>query len=273
MDVNGAPGGAHPHWPGAERDARHGADRQGPEPSRRTSSTCLRLHLLLSLGDGIRRAAARSREGFYTFPDSAHSPVVEQPQRARELLVQDVLAGTTGHADPPDHKPPSRDLNSPSVDDEPAGEVDLAGGDGSGPVRCQEGGHVGDRSAGTRHRRRSTRRPGCASRSGAGRRRAGPPRPPWCPSRVRVGPTGRTQERPCQPRPERRLGSRRRRHGDSRRSQRRRAGSGPVRNGEGGDRAGPVVRRTQCGHAVQHPITFVHRAYSPLRLWPSSEQQ
>ena len=34
-------------------------------------------------------------KGFYTFPESAHSPVFEDPQRARRILRVDVLAGTT----------------------------------------------------------------------------------------------------------------------------------------------------------------------------------
>lgn len=38
-------------------------------------------------------------KGFYTFHDSAHSPLFEEPQRAREILRQDVLAQGVGLAD------------------------------------------------------------------------------------------------------------------------------------------------------------------------------
>lgn len=38
-------------------------------------------------------------KGFYTFENSAHSPVFEEPRRAREVLVQDVLAGVNHLAD------------------------------------------------------------------------------------------------------------------------------------------------------------------------------
>ncbi len=40
-------------------------------------------------------------KGFYTFAGSAHSPVMEEPERAREILRADVLAGTTQLADHP----------------------------------------------------------------------------------------------------------------------------------------------------------------------------
>ncbi|NUB46112.1 alpha/beta hydrolase [Fertoebacter nigrum] len=39
-------------------------------------------------------------KGFYTFENSAHSPVFEEPARAREILRTDVLAGKTSLADP-----------------------------------------------------------------------------------------------------------------------------------------------------------------------------
>ena len=39
-------------------------------------------------------------KGFYTFRQSAHSPFLEEPDRTRTILVQDVLTGTTGLADP-----------------------------------------------------------------------------------------------------------------------------------------------------------------------------
>jgi pimeloyl-ACP methyl ester carboxylesterase len=38
-------------------------------------------------------------KGFYTFTESAHSPLFEEPRRVREILQADVLAGTKGLAD------------------------------------------------------------------------------------------------------------------------------------------------------------------------------
>ena len=38
-------------------------------------------------------------KGFYTFRDSAHSPVFEEPERARRILREDVMAGRTRLAD------------------------------------------------------------------------------------------------------------------------------------------------------------------------------
>ena len=40
-------------------------------------------------------------KGFYTFENSAHSPLFEEPQRARDILVKDVLHGLTQRADAP----------------------------------------------------------------------------------------------------------------------------------------------------------------------------
>jgi len=40
-------------------------------------------------------------KGFYTFDRSAHSPVLEEPQKARRIMRQDVLAGTNNLADDP----------------------------------------------------------------------------------------------------------------------------------------------------------------------------
>ena len=40
------------------------------------------------------------RKGFYTFPSSAHTPILEEPDRLERILEQDVLAGTTSLADP-----------------------------------------------------------------------------------------------------------------------------------------------------------------------------
>lgn len=39
-------------------------------------------------------------KGFYTFAMSAHSPLFEEPQRMREIMQTDVLAGAKGLADP-----------------------------------------------------------------------------------------------------------------------------------------------------------------------------
>jgi pimeloyl-ACP methyl ester carboxylesterase len=38
-------------------------------------------------------------KGFYTFPESAHSPVFEEPQRLNEIILKDVLTGSTSLAD------------------------------------------------------------------------------------------------------------------------------------------------------------------------------
>jgi pimeloyl-ACP methyl ester carboxylesterase len=38
-------------------------------------------------------------KGFYTFEQSAHSPMFEEPERARRILLEDVLAGTNTLAD------------------------------------------------------------------------------------------------------------------------------------------------------------------------------
>jgi pimeloyl-ACP methyl ester carboxylesterase len=39
-------------------------------------------------------------KGFYTFDDSAHTPLFEEPQRVRTILREDVLAGANALADP-----------------------------------------------------------------------------------------------------------------------------------------------------------------------------
>lgn len=39
-------------------------------------------------------------KGFYTFENSAHSPIFEEPEKAREILQKDVLAGSNKLADP-----------------------------------------------------------------------------------------------------------------------------------------------------------------------------
>jgi hypothetical protein len=38
-------------------------------------------------------------KGFYEFENSAHSPLFEEPKRATEILLQDVLRGTNALAD------------------------------------------------------------------------------------------------------------------------------------------------------------------------------
>lgn len=39
-------------------------------------------------------------KGFYTFHQSAHSPIFEEPEKARQILSEDVLSGTNKLADP-----------------------------------------------------------------------------------------------------------------------------------------------------------------------------
>ncbi len=39
-------------------------------------------------------------KGFYTFELSAHSPIFEEPEKARNILLKDVVTGSTGLADP-----------------------------------------------------------------------------------------------------------------------------------------------------------------------------
>jgi len=49
--------------------------------------------------DYFRRLKAPLK-GFYTFDRSAHSPLFEEPERARRIMREDVLAGSNGLADP-----------------------------------------------------------------------------------------------------------------------------------------------------------------------------
>jgi pimeloyl-ACP methyl ester carboxylesterase len=42
-------------------------------------------------------------KGFYVFGNSAHSPLFEEPERATQILLQDVLRGTTVLADATGH--------------------------------------------------------------------------------------------------------------------------------------------------------------------------
>ena len=56
-------------------------------------------------------------KGFYTFAESAHSPLFEEPTRMREIMQADVLAGAKGLADPGDsgeHRP--SEVAVPTVD-------------------------------------------------------------------------------------------------------------------------------------------------------------
>ena len=39
-------------------------------------------------------------KGFYTFKQSAHSPLFEEPEKMREIVRADVLTGSKGLADP-----------------------------------------------------------------------------------------------------------------------------------------------------------------------------
>jgi hypothetical protein len=38
-------------------------------------------------------------KGFYTFDQSAHSPLFEEPEKAMEIILHDVLNATTSLAD------------------------------------------------------------------------------------------------------------------------------------------------------------------------------
>jgi hypothetical protein len=38
-------------------------------------------------------------KGFYTFEQSAHSPLFEEPEKMLRILLEDVLAGTNNLAD------------------------------------------------------------------------------------------------------------------------------------------------------------------------------
>jgi hypothetical protein len=40
-------------------------------------------------------------KGFYTFEQSAHSPMFEEPERTVTIMLTDVLNGTNSHADAP----------------------------------------------------------------------------------------------------------------------------------------------------------------------------
>ncbi len=39
-------------------------------------------------------------KGFYTFPNAAHCPMHEEPERFRRIMAEDVLSATTGLSDP-----------------------------------------------------------------------------------------------------------------------------------------------------------------------------
>jgi pimeloyl-ACP methyl ester carboxylesterase len=38
-------------------------------------------------------------KGFYTFEQSAHSPIFEEPQKVQKIIVEDILTGTNRLAD------------------------------------------------------------------------------------------------------------------------------------------------------------------------------
>jgi len=44
-------------------------------------------------------ALAAPVKGFYTFHQSAHSPMFEEPEKMRQIIEQDVLTGTNSLAD------------------------------------------------------------------------------------------------------------------------------------------------------------------------------
>jgi hypothetical protein len=39
-------------------------------------------------------------KGFYTFKQSAHSPLIEEPEKMREIVLANILTGSKGLADP-----------------------------------------------------------------------------------------------------------------------------------------------------------------------------
>jgi pimeloyl-ACP methyl ester carboxylesterase len=47
-----------------------------------------------TLAEEYFRALRAPLKGFYRFDGAAHSPILEQPELAREILTTDVLAGT-----------------------------------------------------------------------------------------------------------------------------------------------------------------------------------
>ena len=47
-------------------------------------------------------------KGLYTFENSAHSPIIEEPERTVAILLEDVLKGETSLADPRPAPPVSR---------------------------------------------------------------------------------------------------------------------------------------------------------------------
>ena len=66
---------------------------------RPTSSTGRRLHDPYDETKAYLRGLKAPVKGFYTFERSAHSPVYEEPEKARRILREDVLTGRTGLAD------------------------------------------------------------------------------------------------------------------------------------------------------------------------------
>lgn len=52
-----------------------------------------------ALAEEYFRTLRAPLKGFYRFEGSAHSPILEQPELAREILTTDVLAGTNHRSD------------------------------------------------------------------------------------------------------------------------------------------------------------------------------
>ena len=53
------------------------------------------------LAKGYSERLKAPLKGFYSFDRSAHSPIMEEPEKARRILREDVLAGTNRLADDP----------------------------------------------------------------------------------------------------------------------------------------------------------------------------
>ena len=52
-----------------------------------------------SLAEGYLQKLQAPLRGFYTFDRSAHSPVLEEPEKARKIMREDVLTGANSLAD------------------------------------------------------------------------------------------------------------------------------------------------------------------------------
>ncbi len=94
--------------------ARRPVDRASPADLMQlapTSDPPMHVGAVLVLGTqpGFSgQLARRLLEGFYTFDRSAHSPVLEEPEKARRIMREDVLAGTNSLAD---ESPPMNQVN------------------------------------------------------------------------------------------------------------------------------------------------------------------